>query len=136
MKKGIFKDFDKVDKFGIQLLIGFVFGIGVITLGWVMSANAEPQWVSKPVQCGPADEVDGLMEFRNQKPLLGGVANVQFEEGIFPLPVIFWYGAEDNNFHVVEYNFAMDQACVISVGDNIDFDVEDLVKNRQKGAWQ
>ena len=33
MKKGIFKDFDKVDKFGIQLLIGFVFGIGVIVFG-------------------------------------------------------------------------------------------------------
>ena len=131
-----FKDFDKVDKFGIQLLIAFSFGLGVIFLGWALSANAAPQWVSKPVQCGTVDEVDGLMEFRNQRALLGGVANVQFEEGIFALPVIFWYGQEEGNFHLVEYNFAMDQACVISVGDNIDFDVEDLVKTRKKGAWQ
>lgn len=136
MKKGIFKDFDKVDKFGIQLLIGFVFGIGVITLGWVMSANAEPQWVSKPVQCGPPHEVDALMEFRNQKPLLGAVAVVTFEEMQAPLPVIFWYGVEEGNFHMVEYNFKHNQACVIAVGDGVEFDVEDLVKDRQKGAWQ
>ena len=131
-----FKDFDKVDKFGIQLLIAFSFGLGVIFLGWALSANAAPQWVSKPVQCGTPDEVDALMEFRDQRPLLGGVANVQFEEGIFALPVIFWYGVEEGNFHVVEYNFGGNQACVISVGDNIDFDVEDLVTNREEGAWQ
>tara|TARA_B100000963_G_scaffold273204_1_gene241412 strand:- start:253 stop:663 length:411 start_codon:yes stop_codon:yes gene_type:complete len=136
MKRVFFKDFDKVDKFGIQLLIAFLFGIGVIVLGWSLSAKANPQWVSKPVQCGTPDEVDALMEFRKQRPLLGGVANVQFEEGIFPLPVIFWYGEEESNFHMVEYNFAMDQACVISVGDNIDFDVEDLVTDRKKGGWQ
>ena len=28
---------------------------------------------------------------------------------------------------MVEYNFAGNQACVISVGDGVDFDVEDLV---------
>ena len=136
MKKIFFKNFDKVDKFGIQLLIGFVFGIGVIVLGWSLNANADPQWVSKPVQCGPPDEVDKLMKFRNQEPLLGGVAVVTFEELQTPLPVILWYGVEDNNYHLVEYNFSMDQACVISIGDNVEFDVEDLVKNRQKELWQ
>ena len=34
--------------------------------------------------------------------------------------------AEDNNYHMVEYNFGQ-SACVISVGDGVDFDVEDLV---------
>ena len=51
MKKMLFKDFDKVDKFGIQLLVAFSLGVGVIFLGWALSAKAEPQWVSKPVQC-------------------------------------------------------------------------------------
>ena len=126
----------KIDKFGLQLAAAFTFGILVILTGWALSANAEPQWVSKPVQCGPPHEVDALMEFRNQKALLGGVAVVTFEETQSPLPVILWYGAEDNNFHMVEYNFAGNQACIISVGDGVDFDVEDLVRNRQKGAWQ
>ena len=126
----------KIDKFGLQLAAAFTFGILVILTGWALTANAEPQWVSKPVQCGPPEEVDGLMRFRNQKPLLGGVAVVTFEDTQAPLPVILWYGAEDNNFHLVEYNFAMNQACIVSIGDGIDFDVEDLVKNRQKGAWQ
>ena len=126
----------KIDKFGLQLAAAFTFGILVILTGWALTANAEPQWVSKPVQCGPPHEVDGLMEFRNQKPLLGGVAVVTFEETQSPLPVILWYGAEDNNFHMVEYNFAGNQACIISVGDGVDFDVEDLVRDRQKGAWQ
>ena len=76
------------------------------------------------------------MKFRNQEPLLGGVAVVTFEELQTPLPVILWYGVEDNNFHLVEYNFSMNQACVISIGDNVEFDVEDLVKNRQKELWQ
>ena len=79
------------------------------------------------MQCGPPEEVDGLMRFRNQKPLLGAVAVVTFESTQSPLPVILWYGAEDNNYHMVEYNFAGNQACVISVGDGVDFDVEDLV---------
>ena len=126
----------KIDKFGLQLAAAFTFGILVILTGWALTANAEPQWVSKPVQCGPPHEVDALMEFRNQKALLGGVAVVTFEETQSPLPVILWYGAEDNNFHMVEYNFAGNQACIISVGDGVDFDVEDLVRNRQKGAWQ
>ena len=126
----------KIDKFGLQLAAAFTFGILVILTGWALTANAEPQWVSKPVQCGPPHEVDALMEFRNQKALLGGVAVVTFEETQSPLPVILWYGAEDNNFHMVEYNFSGNQACIISVGDGVDFDVEDLVRDRQKGAWQ
>ena len=44
MKK-FFKDFDRVDKFGIQLLVAFSLGVGVIFLGWALSAKAEPQWV-------------------------------------------------------------------------------------------
>ena len=132
MKKVLFKDFDKVDKFGIQLLVAFSLGVGVIFLGWALSAKAEPQWVSKPVQCGPPHEVDALMEFRNQKALLGGVAVVTFEETQSPLPVILWYGTEDNNFHMVEYNFAGNQACIISVGDGVDFDVEGLVMEYER----
>ena len=132
MKKMLFRDFDKVDKFGIQLLVAFSFGLGVIFLGWALSAKAEPQWVSKPVQCGPPEEVDGLMRFRNQKPLLGGVAVVTFENTQSPLPVILWYGTEDNNFHMVEYNFAGNQACIISVGDGVDFYVEGLVMEYER----
>ena len=128
----LFRDFDKVDKFGIQQLVAFSLGLGVIFLGWALSAKAEPQWVSKPVQCGPPEEVDGLMRFRNQKPLLGGVAVVTFENTQSPLPVILWYGAEDNNFHMVEYNFAGNQACIISVRDGVAFDVEGLVMEYER----
>ena len=126
----------KIDKFGLQLAAAFTFGILVILTGWALTANAEPQWVSKPVQCGHPDEVDGLMKYRKQEPLFGGVAVVTFEDTQAPLPVILWYGLEDNNFHLVEYNFAMNQACIVSIGDNVEFDVEDLVKNRQKELWQ
>ena len=80
----------KIDKFGLQLAAAFTFGLGVIALGWALSANAEPQWVSKPVQCGPPEEVDGLMRFRNQKPLLGGVAVVTFENTQSPLPCLLY----------------------------------------------
>ena len=132
MKKMLFRYFDKVDKFGIQLLVAFSLGLGVIFLGWALSAKAEPQWVSKPVQCGPPEEVDGLMRFRNQKPLLGGVAVVTFENTQSPLPVILWYGTEDNNFHMVEYNFAGNQACIISVCDCVDFDFEGLVMEYER----
>lgn len=109
--------------------------VGVIILS-MQVAYGEPQWVSKPVQCGPPDEVDALMKFREQEPLLGGVAVVTFEETQTPLPVVLWYGAEENNFHLVEYNFSHDQACIISVGDGVEFDVQDLVNKRPKKTWQ
>ena len=32
----------KIDKFGLQLAAAFTFGLGVIALGWALSANAEP----------------------------------------------------------------------------------------------
>ena len=52
------------------------------------------------------------------KPIMGGITgvNVDLSEP-----------TEDNNFHMVEYNFAGNQACIISVGDGVDFDVEGLV---------
>ena len=122
----------KIDKFGLQLAAAFTFGILVILTGWALTAYAVPQWVSKPVQCGHPDEVDGLMKYRKQEPLLGGVAVVTFENTQSPLPVILWYGTEDNNFHMVEYNFAGNQACIISVGDGVDFDVEGLVMEYER----
>ncbi len=112
--------------------------IGVIILS-MQVANAAPQWASKPVQCSTPDEVDALMKYRNQEPLLGAVAAVTFEDAKLPLPIVLWYGTEDNNFHLVEYNFSSDQACIISIGDGVEFDVEDLVYNRQKKVkknWQ
>ena len=128
----------KIDKFGLQLAAAFTFGILIILTGWALSANvqAKPLWASKPVQCSTPYEVDALMKYRNQEPLLGAVANVTFDDTQAPLPVVLWYGEGDNNFHLVEYNFGANQACIISIGDNVEFDVEDLVKNRQKELWQ
>ena len=90
---------------------------------------------------GPFDASDFICMYTPAFPLIsqglpttlqiccgfGGVAVVTFENTQSPLPVILWYGAEDNNFHMVEYNFAGNQACIISVGDGVDFDVENLV---------
>ena len=110
--------------------------LGIITCSLFYSCHpaiADPQWVTKPVQCGPELEVDRLLALRNQIPLIGMVANVTFDQGTVPLPLIFFYGEENNNFHIVEYNMNAGVACIIAVGDNVDFNVSDYFYEKRPG---
>ena len=115
--------FDKVDKFGIQLLIAFTVSLAVIAVGF--AASAAVGWYRKPIQCGTVQEVRDLMDVREQTALFAGVGTVRIEDSRLTLPTIVFVDLDVGSWHVVEFNLENDQACVTAVGDNLDFEVAD-----------
>lgn len=97
---------------------------------WATSVLAEPTWMAKPVQCGDQSEVEALLERDNQKPLLAAMAKVAYDDGngsfsMAEKPVILFYNPNENMYSFIEFNPEINQACVISFGGNLDFNVAD-----------
>lgn len=128
MKK--FNSFNKVDKFGIQLLIAFCLGLLVILTGLAVSAA---EWFSKPIQCATVQEVVDLMEERDQQPLVAGVGTSRIGNEKIAIPTYIFVNTDEGSWHVIEFNIQSDQACVIAVGDQLDFEaVEWYYKQNDK----
>jgi len=117
MKK--FDSFDKIDKFGVQLLLAFCLGVLIIVTGFAVSAAS---WYTKPIQCGTVQEVVDLMEERDQQPLFAGVGTSRIDDQKLPIPTFVFVNFDLGSFHVIEFNIQSDQACVIIVGDQLDFE--------------
>ena len=117
--------FDKIDKFGLQLLLAFCFGVLVIVASYAVSAESRIGWFEKPVQCSDVQTVNNLMDDRNQTPLFAGVGTARIENSKAALPTFIFVDLEIGSWHVVEYNLDGDQACVIAVGDQLDFEAVD-----------
>ena len=125
--------FDKVDKFGIQLLIAFTVSLAVIAVGFAASASNHIGWYQKPVQCSTVAAVNNLMKERNQTPLFAGVGTARIENSRATLPTFVFVDLEIGSWHVVEYNLDNNQACVTAVGDQLDFEAIDwFYKNDDK----
>ena len=112
----------KFGKFDKQFIAAFCLGVGVIV---VSNAFAEVGWFRKPVQCATIEEVNDLMKERNQVPLFAGVGAVRIENTPYAHPFIAFSDPDLGSWHLIEYNIPSDQACVVAVGDQIDFDVYD-----------
>tara|TARA_R100000329_G_scaffold139923_1_gene121961 strand:- start:64 stop:441 length:378 start_codon:yes stop_codon:yes gene_type:complete len=112
----------KFGKFDKQLIAAFCFGVGVIV---VSNAFAEVGWFQKPVQCATIEEVNDLMTERNQVPLFAGVGAVRIENTPYAHPFIAFSDPDLGSWHMVEYNIPSNQACVVAVGDQIDFTAPD-----------
>ena len=91
----------------------------------VTPAMAGPQWFAKPVQCDIIDNVDDLMMERGQEPLFAGIGAARIGDDRAVLPVIVFANSDDDSWHVIEYNVEQDQACILAVGDNLDFNAAD-----------
>lgn len=117
--------FDKIDKFGMQLLAAFCLGVLVILVSYTVSASMHIGWYRKPVQCSTVAEVNNLMEERNQTPLFAGVGTARIDDSKEALPTFVFVDVEVGSWHVVEYNLGGNQACVIAVGDQLDFEAVD-----------
>ena len=104
---------------------------------WATSVLAEPAWMAKPVQCGSQTEVEALLERDNQKPLLAAIAKVAYDDGsggfnIAEKPVILFYNPDENMYSLIEFNPEVEQACVISFGGALDFNVADWYYGEKK----
>ena len=89
---------------------------------WATSAFAV-ETRSKPVQCGDYDSLNQIIERAGEKPLVGGIGEVKFEGGaIEHLPVYMFANTDTGTFTIIEIH--ADEACVLSYGNGLDFNVQ------------
>ena len=125
--------FKKIDKFGIQILIAFVATMAVlVTLNVAFAgpndytpppAKEEPSWVQKPVQCASPEAVFNRIESGGLLPLFSSTGNARVEDDMYSLPYGFFYNPDTGYWLFVEF-FSPTSACVIGVGEGVDFDVQ------------
>lgn len=113
--------FKKVDKFGFQLLVAFLFSISVIVISNI--ASAEPKWVEKPIQCASYEEVAERVKKDNLLPLMNMTGIARIEDTLYVLPYVFYYNQDSTYWLLVEVH-TDDTACIVSVGDTLSFDVD------------
>ena len=109
----------------------------VLTLLWAVSAQAEPQWAQKPVQCATILEVNQRQAEQGLLPFMAGVTKARIENNMYELPWIMFYDqSEDGYYTIIEYNIDANYACQILIGGGLDFDVlDDWDKDLKPRAW-
>ena len=105
------KNFRKIDKFGAQLLVGFVLTIGLL-IGlnaafagpndYTPPAKEVPMWVEKPVQCASPEAVFERIESGGLLPLFSSTGNARVEDEIYSLPYGFFYSPDTGRWLFVE----------------------------------
>ena len=125
------KTFRKIDKFGAQLLVGFVLTIGLLVglnvafagpNDYTPPAKDAPVWVEKPVQCASPQSVFERIDGDGLLPLFSSTGNARVEDEMFALPYGFFYNPDTGYWLFVEF-FSPTSACIIGVGEGVDFDV-------------
>ena len=87
------------------------------------------EWFGKPVQCDTLDAVAQLMIDRKQEPLFAGMGAVRIGNDQLTFPTVVFANSEERTWHVIEYNVEVDEACVVGIGNGLDFDVADWYYN-------
>ena len=88
------------------------------------SAIAEPMMKQKPVQCATPIEVINhyiLPHELNVMFLAVGNVTTQFDQQVVA-PISFWFNSNTGKFLILEGT--VEEVCVISLGDRMQFDVE------------
>ena len=120
-----------MNKFGKQLLAGWIFSISVILFcnlafagpnDYTPPATEAPVWVEKPVQCASPESVFDRIESDGLLPLFSSTGNARVENEMYALPYGFFYNPDTGYWLFVEF-FSPTSACVIGVGEGVDFDV-------------
>ena len=91
-------------------------------------AYAEPYWAAKPVQCGPLEEVKSVVKQHDEVAILGAMAQIVVDENnltsVVTRPVYIFYSQENKSYTIVEFDYKNEEACVVSWGNGVDFDVQ------------
>ncbi len=86
----------------------------------VTAAAAAPQWMEKPVQCAPTQEVLDRADEENMLPLLGMVGNTRIQDQVFSVPYTMFYDMDQKFWMIVEF-LPKEKACVIGMGEGVNF---------------
>jgi hypothetical protein len=98
----------------------------VLAFLWAVSAQAEPEWASKPVQCASVAEVNERQAEEGLTPFIAGVTKARIENNMHELPWIMFYDQSENGYYsLIEYNLEANYACQILIGAGLDFSVMD-----------
>ena len=123
------KRFKRIDKFGTQLLVGFVFTISLL-IG-LNVAFAETEMRAKPIQCGPKASLLELIEEAGEEALVGGVGEVIFDNGERKqLAITFFANPVEGTWTLVEFHNPI-EACVVAYGGSLTFDVQQYFKKKE-----
>ena len=86
---------------------------------------------AKPVQCGPKASLLELIEGAEEEALLGGVAEVVYEDGEKRhLAITFFANPIDGTWTLVEFHNPV-EACVIAYGGSLTFDVSKYFEKKE-----
>lgn len=99
-----------------------ILAIISLTIAYSGEIFAEADWRRKPVQCGPVDTVEKIVDGAGEEFLLRG-NGIAFDSSgkRFPVKVGLWTNLETGTFTIVETDGT--EICVISFGDNINFEI-------------
>ena len=123
------KRFKRIDKFGTQLLVGFVFTISLL-IG-LNVAFAETEMRAKPIQCGPKASLLKMIEEAGEEALVGGVGDVIFDNGERKqLAITFFANPIEGTWTIVEFHNPV-EACVVSYGGSLTFDVSKYFSKKE-----
>lgn len=97
------------------------------------SAFAELKWREKPVQCGSPESLYEIIDSANEKPILGGISQILTSQLATEYwPVYIFVNTETGTFTIVEIHLNTDEACVVSFGNGIDFDVQKYFEKKEQ----
>ena len=78
----------------------------------------------KVIECGTDIQLLELLAKHNEYALVGGVGDVEFENGtVSQLPVYVFVNPDTGSFTIAEFFPDAGEACVIAYGNGLDFDV-------------
>ena len=98
----------------------------VLALLWAVSAQAAPEWASKPVQCSSIEEINQRQADEGLTPFMAGLTNARIEDQLYELPWVMFYDQGERGYYsVVEYNPEANYACQLLIGSGLDFDILD-----------
>jgi len=105
-----------------------------LVIGYVGDLLANPVWAEKPVQCAHPDEVHERILADDAQLLMemSGVARMNEQEWIDDVPYGVYYNPETEQWFVVEYVQLDEYACIIALGEGVNFDVDEYIGEEKK----
>jgi len=105
-----------------------LIAMGVL-LSFAVTANAKPEWQSKPVQCSGIQEIYQAYIYKNKlKPLFIGITTAATHDmKRIAVPIIF-YMNDVGQWLMIEVG-EDDWSCVIGLGDGFDSSITEEVLN-------
>ena len=111
----------------IKIMLAFF----VLISGYVYAEPEKPvesplEWFRKPVQCGTHEQVEQGLKIVPVYPLMEMTGNVKLVKDTVAVPLKMYYNPETQFWTIIEYQ-QNGMACVIGIGEGVNFDVEPKV---------